>query len=308
MINNDSPHKGTLYVVATPIGNLGDLSHRALETLNTVDLIACEDTRHTRKLCTRFQISTPLTSYYREKEQEKAHHLLQQLESGKDIALVSDAGTPALSDPGAILVDKARKAGIDIRAVAGPSALAAALSIAGLTDPEFYFGGFLPVKKKARQHYLQNLRSLPCPLIFYESPHRIRVALQDIQKMFGDRPVQIFRELTKIHEQCIEGTVAEVIDSLQEKVKGELVLIIRGAPGKSAEKPLELEELLLWYRDQQLSSLKDASRQIASDLDLSRSEVYKKALPLWNTHKKNSPENQEEDDTSYNIQDHDSSK
>lgn len=305
MIDRDSLHKGTLYVVATPIGNLGDLSNRALETLNTVDLIACEDTRHTRKLCTRFKISTPLTSYYREKEQEKACHLIQQLQLGKDIALVSDAGTPGVSDPGAVLVDKARKADVDVRAVAGPSALAAALSISGLAEPEFFFGGFLPVKKNARQHYLQNLRSLPFPLIFYESPHRVRVALQAIHKVLGDRPVQLFRELTKIHEQCIEGTVSEVLDSIPKKVKGELVLIVRGVPGKFTEKPQNLEELLLWYRDQQQSSLKDASRQIASDLDLPRSEVYKKALSLWKSHPKNGPDKLAEDDTPHNEKDND---
>lgn len=282
MINKKSKlPQGTLYVVATPIGNLGELSQRALETLNDVDLIACEDTRHTRKLCTRFQINTPLTSYYREKEQEKANHLLQLLESGKDIALVSDAGTPAVSDPGAVLVGRARSNGIDVKAVAGPSALTAALSIAGLPEPEFFFGGFLPVKKHARQQYLQNLRNLPFTLIFYESPHRILAAFKDILKVLGDRPVQLFRELTKVHEQCLKGTVSEILDSIQQGVKGELVIIIRGAPVKFSEKPQDLEELLLWYRDKLQSSLKDASRQVASDLDLSRSEVYKKALPLW---------------------------
>ena len=143
---NNSP-QGRLFVVATPIGNLGDLSRRAIETLTTVDLIACEDTRHTKNLCRHLNITTPLISYFREKEQEKAEQLLHLLQAGKQIALVSDAGTPAVSDPGAVLVTKAREAGIEIVAVAGPSAITAALSIAGLTQTNFFFGGFLPANK-----------------------------------------------------------------------------------------------------------------------------------------------------------------
>lgn len=282
-VDNKKPdQKGRLYVVATPIGNLGDLSHRAITTLTTVDLIACEDTRHTKNLCRHLQINTPLTSYYREKEQEKSEQLLQKLLSGKNVALVSDAGTPAVSDPGAILVSKARAAGVEIVAVAGPSALAAALSIAGLAQTSFFFGGFLPSNKSDRRKTLRTLSSLPFTLIFYESPHRISSTLADMLSLLGDRKAQLFRELTKIHEECQEGTVSTLHNQIVKNgVKGELVLIVEGAAPPSTEKPDKLDELLFWYRDTMRSTLKDAVQAIAEDLDLPRSMVYKKALSIW---------------------------
>ena len=218
--NKDNAQKGRLYVVATPIGNLGDLSRRAIETLTVVDLIACEDTRHTKNLCRHLQISTPLTSYFREKEQEKAEQLLQMLQAGKHIALVSDAGTPALSDPGAVLVKKARAAGIEIIAVAGPSAITAAVSIAGLTQTSFFFGGFLPANKTERQKFLRSISNLPFTLVFYESPHRISATLTDMELVLGNRPVQLFRELTKIHEECLQGSFSSLNDHVKNGVKG----------------------------------------------------------------------------------------
>jgi 16S rRNA (cytidine1402-2'-O)-methyltransferase len=279
--NHQHNQKGRLYVVATPIGNLGDLSHRAIATLTTVDLIACEDTRHTKNLCRHLQINTPLTSYYREKEHEKAEQLLQSLLSGKNIALVSDAGTPAVSDPGAILVTKARAAGIEIVAVAGPSALAAAISIAGLTQTSFFFGGFLPANKSERRKFLRAISSFPFTLVFYESPHRISATLVDMVPILGDRSAQLFRELTKIHEECLEGSLSTLNDHVKDGVKGELVLIVQGAASLSTDKPENLDELLLWYRDAMHSTLKDAVQSIAADLDLPRSQVYKKALLVW---------------------------
>jgi 16S rRNA (cytidine1402-2'-O)-methyltransferase len=279
--NSNNAPKGRLYVVATPIGNLGDLSKRAIETLTVVDLIACEDTRHTKNLCRHLHISTPLTSYFREKEQEKAEQLLQMLLDGKHIALVSDAGTPALSDPGAILVKKARAAGIEIVAVAGPSAIAAALSIAGLTQTNFFFGGFLPANKNERQKFLRSISTLPFTLVFYESPHRISATLNDMEFVLGDRPAQLFRELTKIHEECLQGSFSTLNDHVKNGVKGELVLIVQGADSHLADKPDNIEDLILWYRDELHSSLKDAVRCIATDLDLPRSQVYKSALSIW---------------------------
>jgi 16S rRNA (cytidine1402-2'-O)-methyltransferase len=278
-INTDP--KGRLYVVATPIGNLGDLSQRAIETLTVVDLIACEDTRHTKNLCRYLNISTPLTSYFREKEQEKAEQLLQMLHEGKHIALVSDAGTPALSDPGAVLVKKARAAGIEIVAIAGPSAIAAALSIAGLTQTNFFFGGFLPANKNERQKFLRSISTLPFTLVFYESPHRISATLTDMEFVLGDRPAQLFRELTKIHEECLQGSLSSLNDHVKNGVKGELVLIVQGADCHPVDKPDNIEDLILWYRDELQSSLKDAVRCIAADLDLPRSQVYKSALSIW---------------------------
>lgn len=273
--------QGRLFVVATPIGNLGDLSHRAIETLSSVDLIACEDTRHTKNLCRHLNISTPLVSYYREKEQEKADQLLDLLHAGKQIALVSDAGTPALSDPGAVLVKKARAAHIEVIAIAGPSALAAALSIAGLTQSSFFFGGFLPAQKTDRKKLLRSLAPLPFALIFFESPHRICDSLADMAACLGDRPAQLFRELTKIHEECLEGSLSALHEHVKNGVKGELVVIVQGAAPVRAEKPDNLDELLLWYRDELQSSLKNAVASIAADLDLPRSQVYKKALLIW---------------------------
>ncbi len=268
-------------MVATPIGNLGDLSQRAIETLTFVDLIACEDTRHTKNLCRYLHITTPLTSYYREKEHEKAEQLLQMLQEGKQIALVSDAGTPAISDPGSVLVKKARTAGIEIVAVAGPSAIAAALSIAGLPQTNFFFGGFLPANKNERQKFLCSISTLPFTLVFYESPHRIRATLSDMEIVLGNRPSQLFRELTKIHEECLQGSLSSLHDHVKNGVKGELVLIVQGADSPSVNKPDNIEDLLLWYRDELHSSLKDAVRCIAKDLDLPRSQVYKSALSIW---------------------------
>jgi len=279
LTNENKP--GQLYVVATPIGNLGDLSHRAIQTLSSVDLIACEDTRHTKKLCRYLNISKPLISYFREKEQEKAEALLEMLRAGKRIALVSDAGTPAICDPGAILVKKARAAGIEIIAISGPSALATALSIAGLTQSSFFFGGFLPANATERRRVLKNVANLPFPLIFYESPHRISAAFIDMMALLGDRYAMLFRELTKIHDECLEGGLSILQEQVKEGVKGELVLIVEGAAPPPVEKPGNLEELLLWYRDEMQSSLKNAVSSIASDLDLPRSQVYREALLIW---------------------------
>jgi 16S rRNA (cytidine1402-2'-O)-methyltransferase len=279
--STNANQQGRLYVVATPIGNLGDLSHRVIQTLSTVDLIACEDTRHTKKLCRHLNISTPLVSYFREREQEKAEALLEMLRAGKHIALVSDAGTPAICDPGAVLVKKARAAGIGIEAISGPSALATALSIAGLTQSNFFFGGFLPANSTERKRFLKEVSSLSFTLIFYESPHRVRATLVDMEAILGNRQAQMFRELTKIYEECLEGPLAILQEHVKNGVKGELVLIVQGAEPPPKEKPDNLEDLLLWYRDELHSSLKQAVSSIASDLELPRSQVYKKALSIW---------------------------
>lgn len=279
--SNATGAKGRLYVVATPIGNLGDVSHRAVQTLEQADLIACEDTRHTAGLCRHLGIKTPLTSYYREKEQEKAEYLLAQLLNGKDIALVSDAGTPAISDPGAVLVAKARAAGVKVLAIPGPSALTAALSLSGRQDTSFLFGGFLPAKTGERRKTLRSLATLPHTLVFYEAPHRIRACLADMEEILGDRPALLFRELSKIHEECREGSLAELRKGLDSgEIKGELVLLVEGAVAKAPDKPDNLDELLCWYRDQGFS-VKDAARAMATDLDLPRSRVYQRALELW---------------------------
>lgn len=272
---------GALYVVATPIGNLEDISVRAVQILSTVDLIACEDTRHTRKLCHYCKIETPLFSYYREREQERSEILINLLAAGKDIALVSDAGTPAICDPGSILVNKARGSGIKVVPIAGPSALTASLSIAGLTDSQFFFGGFLPARSTDRKKFLKNVSSLPYPLIFYETPHRIYDSLLDMADILGKRRIQLFRELSKIHEEHLDGIITDLAERVREGVKGELVLVVQGAMPTASEKPESIEELILWHRDELQTSLKDTVRNIASDLDIPRSSVYKRALAVW---------------------------
>ncbi len=272
---------GTLFVVATPIGNLEDISKRASRILSEVDLIACEDTRHTRKLLNHLDISTALTSYYREKEQYKAEILIQKLLSGTSIALVSDAGTPAISDPGSILVQSARKADISIIPIPGASAITTALSVSGINETAFFFGGFLPAKKGLRKNLLQQLSTMTCPLVFYESPHRIKKCLEDCHSIFNSRPILLFRELTKIYEEHLVGTATEILEKLPHKIKGELVLIIHQADEIKQDKPDNLEDLLHWYKEHGKMSLKDAVSNISQDLDLSRSLVYKKALSIW---------------------------
>ena len=272
--------KGKLYVVATPVGNLSDLSSRAIETLRFVDIIACEDTRRTLKLCHHLDIKKPLVSYFRENERHKYKILLDFLLAEKSVALVSDAGTPAISDPGSILVREARKSGIQIVAVAGPSSLTAAISIAGLSQSQFYFGGFPDSSQSKHIDSLRQVSILPCPLVFFISPHRLQSTLANMITALGDRPALLFRELTKVHEECKEGTLSSLAQHYQKEIKGEIVLIIQGQIAQE-EKPADFNELVLWYRDHLHISLKDTARQIAHDLGISRSEVYRQALSIW---------------------------
>src|SRR5262245_29715217 len=189
---------GTLFVVATPIGNLNDISNRTLETLRDVDLIACEDTRHTIKLLNHFGIQKPLTSYHEFNEERKAHELAEKLSGDTDVALVSDAGTPTIADPGYRLVRLCRQRGIPVAAIPGPSAVISAISASGLPSNEFVFLGFLPSKKTARREKLANAAKYNCTLVFYETPHRIGAALEDIEAVLGNREICLAREITKI--------------------------------------------------------------------------------------------------------------
>lgn len=273
---------GTLYVVATPIGNLEDITLRALRILKEVDLIAAEDTRHTKHLLNHFDIHTPLISYYREKEAERSEELVQKLLSGETIALVSDAGTPGISDPGAVLVKKARAAGITIVPLPGPSALTTALSAAGITDGTFLFLGFPPAKKGQRQKLLSTFVESPWALVFYESPHRIDALLADVLAILGDRQAFWGRELSKVYEDLQAGPISQLLELASgKKNRGEFVLIIQPGSCEEENKGENLEEILLWYQENTELSLKDVSRRIAKDLGLSRSQVYQKALELW---------------------------
>lgn len=273
---------GNLYIVATPIGNLEDMTYRAVRVLGEVDLIAAEDTRHTRKLLTHFNIRTPLLSYYREKEASRAEELIERLLEGADIALVSDAGTPGISDPGAILVKGARQAGIPLIPVPGPSALTAALSCAGIESGSFLFAGFAPPKSAQRKKLLESLSGSVHPLVFYESPHRVGQFVRDAYGVLGDRTVLWAREISKKYEE-IEETSLELLTSRigSEKIRGELVVIIH--PGDEEKPEAEsLEDILVWYRDNSSLSLKDVCRKVAADMGIGRSDIYRQALKIWN--------------------------
>lgn len=281
MDNIIQKNTGILYITATPIGNLEDITLRALRILQEVDVIAAEDTRHTRKLLTHFEISTPLISYYRENEKERSVQLVKRILAGESIALVSDAGTPGISDPGAVLVALAQQEGVTIVPIPGPSALATALSVSGITDSSFLFLGFAPSKKSQRRTLLTSLTDHPHPIVFYESPRRIQSLLNDILQIMGDRKGSWGRELTKAHEDLQFGSISELLELASSRNnRGEFVLIVQPGEVNKAEGD-NVEELLTWYRDNTSLSLKDVSRKIASDLGLSRSAVYQDALIIY---------------------------
>lgn len=234
---------GTLHVVATPIGNLGDLSPRALETLKRVDAICAEDTRHTRQLLAHFGLERPLLALHEHNEGDAAAPLVARLLAGDSLALVSDAGTPLVSDPGFRLVRAARAAGVRVSPVPGPSALVAALSAAGLPSDRFVFEGFLPAKAKARREHLQALAAEPRTLIFYESSHRIEDTLADMAMAFGEeRPAVVARELSKLFETVLDGGLAGLVRRVREDAnqrKGEFVVLVQGAPEAADTKVAE---------------------------------------------------------------------
>ncbi len=272
---------GRLYIVPTPIGNLEDITLRCLRILKEVDLIAAEDTRHTKRLLNHFAINTPLISYYREKEIERSEEILHRLQQGQNIALVSDAGTPGISDPGAVVVQLLYENGLTVVPLPGPSALTTALSSSGITSTGFLFLGFLPSKKGQRRKLLTSLAASEYPLVLYESPHRIDALLQDALKLFGERQCYWARELTKNFEDLQHGSLSSLLAKSREgKNRGEFVVIIW--PGvQELVQGQTVDELLLWYRDNSELSLKDVSRRLADDLGLSRSQIYQQALGLW---------------------------
>ena len=272
---------GQLYMVATPIGNLEDITLRAIRILKEVDLIAAEDTRHTKRLLNHFGIHTRLISYYREKEMQRGRELIKRINAGENIALVSDAGSPGISDPGAVIVRLAREADIHVIPVPGPSAVTAALSVAGLDGSSFLFLGFAPAKKNQRRKLLGSLKDSCYPLVFYESVHRFHLLLADSLDILGDRKAFMAREISKTYEELRDLSLSELLERFGDnKNKGEFVLIIY--PGRPIQaEGANIEELLIWYRDQTELTLKDVSKKLASDLGLSRSQIYQKALLLW---------------------------
>lgn len=271
---------GTLYLVATPIGNLEDITLRALGVLKSVDLIACEDTRHTRKLLSHYKISKPTISYHEHNERERAPELVRKLEAGTDIALVSDAGTPLVSDPGFRLVREAIERRIRVVPIPGPSAFVAALAASGLPSDEFTFAGFLPPRRSARRARLSALAGTKTTLIFYEAPHRIRETLDDAREILGDRPSALARELTKLYEEFLRGSLSEIASSLEPgDVRGEMVLIVGPPLDDNLSKPVRssiLEEIEQVMRDEGLDH-KSALKRVARSRGLSRSEAYRLA-------------------------------
>lgn len=221
---------GTLFIVATPIGNLEDMTYRAVRILQEADVIACEDTRQTQKLLQRYQISRPLVSYHDHNEAARTNDLLTRLEQGQKIALVSDAGTPLIADPGYRVVHAARERGLNVVPIPGPSALVTALSASGMPTDAFTFAGFLPPKTQARQRTLMQYRERPETLIFYEAPHRILETLEDIHQALGSRPLVLGRELTKAHEEFLAGSAVQLREQLSARpaIKGEFTIVIGG--------------------------------------------------------------------------------
>jgi 16S rRNA (cytidine1402-2'-O)-methyltransferase len=282
-MNRSDNHAGILYVVATPIGNLLDISARALEVLKAVSLIAAEDTRHSRKLLTHYGIGTALQSVHEHNEREVTAGLLQKLSAGGNIALVSDAGTPLISDPGFYLVRAARQAGIRIVPVPGPSALVAALSVAGLPTDRFVFEGFLPAKQAARRQRLQGCATATATLVFYESSHRIADCLADMAACLGnDRAATIARELTKTFETVLTGTLGELLEQLQadrHQQKGEFVVMVQGAPPRD---PAAIDAASVQVLAVLLSelSLKQAAALAAKITGLSKNVLYEQGLKL----------------------------
>lgn len=272
---------GTLYLVATPIGNLEDITHRAVRLLGEVDLIACEDTRHTKKLLSHYGINTRTISYHEHNERERAAELLEQLKQGSDVAVVSDAGTPSINDPGFRLARLAIDNGVCVVPVPGASALISALIASGLPTDEFFFGGFLPARSGARRTRLAELRSLPATLIFYEGPHRIAATLKDAREILGEREAVVARELTKLHEEIARGSLSELAArfSSAENARGEMVLIIDRTvmPGENAldNSLTGIAPLVADFEAQGLDH-RAALKRAARELGLSRDEAYRR--------------------------------
>ena len=270
---------GTLYIVATPIGNLEDMTFRAVRTLKEADLIAAEDTRHSRKLLAHFGITTPLTSYYDHNQALKGERILKTLQEGRQVALISDAGTPCISDPGYQLVRDALSAGITVAPIPGACAAIAALSAAGLPTNAFTFAGFPPNKEGKRRSFLASLTSAQGTVVLYEAPHRLKATLADIAVVLGERRVVVARELTKLYEECLRGTASAVREQVQDgRERGEVVLLIAPADedsaqteGPSAEE--QIRELLAKGH-----TVKEAAALVAATTGLPKRELYARAL------------------------------
>jgi 16S rRNA (cytidine1402-2'-O)-methyltransferase len=270
---------GTLYLVATPIGNLEDITLRAIEVLRSVDLIACEDTRHTRKLLNHYEIKKDLISYHEHNEHERAAELIELIQGGKSVAIVSDAGTPGISDPSYRVVVEATQAGIEVVPIPGAAAFVSAATVSGLPTDSILFAGFLPSKKSERVRRLEQLADVPATLVFYEAPHRLLRSLEDCIEHLGNRLAAVAKELTKVHENVVRGTLTDIHSYfLQNEPRGEFVLVIDRRSEKTLDSPkpfqsisMRLQELLQGGLDR-----KTALKAVAKEFGLSKSEAYRR--------------------------------
>lgn len=271
--------EGKLYLCPTPIGNLGDMSQRTLETLRSVDLIAAEDTRNTGLLLARYEIKAPLISYHQHNEKQRSQELIERMQQGAQIALVTDAGMPAISDPGQVLVRRCHEAGVPVTALPGPCAFVTALALSGLDSRRFIFEGFLPVDKKERRQVLEDLRTSRRTMIFYEAPHRVKETLKTMAEVAGDRPAAAVRELTKKFEEIKLMKLSDLAAYYEEnEPRGEYVLLVEGQTAEQQEETrkqqfegLSLEEHMALYAD---LPEKEAMKAVAKDLGISKRDVY----------------------------------
>ena len=271
--------EGKLYLCPTPIGNLGDMSQRTLETLQAVDLIAAEDTRNTGLLLARYEIKAPLISYHQHNEKQRSQELIERMQQDAQIALVTDAGMPAISDPGQILVRRCHEAGVPVTALPGPCAFVTALALSGLDSRRFVFEGFLPVDKKERRQVLEDLRTSRRTMIFYEAPHRVKETLKTMAEVAGDRPAAAVRELTKKFEEIKLMKLSDLAAYYEEnEPRGEYVLLVEGQTVEQQEETrkqqfegLTLEEHMALYAD---LPEKEAMKAVAKDLGISKRDVY----------------------------------
>ncbi len=277
--------QGKLYLCATPIGNLEDISYRVLKTLKEADLIAAEDTRHSIKLLNHFDIKTPMTSYHEFNKIDKAKYLVEKMKEGVTIALVTDAGTPAISDPGEELVKQCYEAGIEVTSLPGPSACIAALTLSGMSTRRFCFEAFLPTDKKERQWILEELKEETRTIILYEAPHRLLKTLGELREALGDRTITLCRELTKRYEEISQTTLdAAIVRYQTEEPKGEFVITVQGRSfeDKQAQREkkwqeMSIEEHVVYYENQGIPR-KEAMRMAAKDRGISKREVYQRLL------------------------------
>lgn len=273
--------EGKLYIVATPIGNLDDITYRAVKVLNAVDLIAAEDTRHTLKLLNHLEISKPLMSYYKETEKVKAKIIIDKLKEGKNVAVVSDAGTPGISDPGFEVIKEAIKENIVVIPIPGACAAINSLICSGLDTRQFLFVGFLSAKAKEKKDKLNELKNVQSTLIFYEAPHKIDETLKCMFNIFGDREISIGREMTKIYEEFIRGKISEVMEKIEPK--GEMVIIVEGAEksesdiARDSRNEMTLEEHYAYYERQGFEK-KEIIKMIAKDRGVNKNEIYKQFI------------------------------